>query len=821
MNYKYTFLAKKIIDKMSVIAKERDDGFVETQHLLLALLSLEEGVAYNACQEHGITYDAVVSHIEYTSKQDHKVGLAEASVGGEYSPMVEKVLSKAAQIAQKSGYPEIGSEHLLLAIMSVPNCTAFQVIDEITNSNWRNLTKSVFQTMSLAPTVVRDIVKNIMIDKPVRKQENNGFIERYTLDLTKKARDNQLDAVIGRETETERILQILCRRTKNNPCLLGEPGVGKTAVVEGLAWRIVSQDVPNALKNKRILTLDLSGLVAGSKYRGEFEERIKKIIAEVKQAGDIILFLDEIHTMVGAGSAEGTLDASNILKPALSRGEIQIIGATTYSEYKKYFEKDAALERRFQPVDIAEPTVDEAIEILRGIKGYYESYHNTVITDEAVVQAVKLSSRYINDRHLPDKAIDVLDEAASRISMSDQRPKQLNELDKELRKLDKEREDLIIAGEFEEAKLKKKEIAKIRRKAKKLEAEWLKQKVDSHGVGVDEVCEVVSMWTKIPLSKLGVSETAKLLELDNTLKSHVVAQDEAVTALAKAIRRGRTGIKDPKRPVGSFLFLGPTGVGKTELTKALADALFGSRDSMIRVDMSEYMESHSVSKLIGSPPGYVGFEERGQLTERVRKHPYSIILFDEIEKAHPDIFNVLLQILDDGHITDSTGRKVDFKNTVIIMTSNAGAASIVAPKHLGFANVADSKADYEKMKSDVLDEIKKIFKPEFLNRIDDIIVFHSLEKSDMYKIIDILIADLNKILAESLKISVVFDDAAKGFIIDESYDSKYGARPLKRALQNKIEDELADLVLSGKITEGKKVHITLKDKKLVFKVKKN
>ncbi len=821
MNYKYTFLAKKIIDKMSVIAKERDDGFVETQHLLLALLSLEEGVAYNACQEQGITYDAVVSHIEYTSKQDHKVGLAEASVGDEYSPMVEKVLSKAAQIAQKSGYPEIGSEHLLLAIMSVPNCTAFQVIDEITNSNWRNLTKSVFQTMSLAPTVVRDIVKNIMIDKPVRKQENNGFIERYTLDLTKKARENQLDAVIGRETETERILQILCRRTKNNPCLLGEPGVGKTAVVEGLAWRIVSQDVPNALKNKRILTLDLSGLVAGSKYRGEFEERIKKIIAEVKQAGDIILFLDEIHTMVGAGSAEGTLDASNILKPALSRGEIQIIGATTYSEYKKYFEKDAALERRFQPVDIAEPTVDEAIEILRGIKGYYESYHNTVITDEAVVQAVKLSSRYINDRHLPDKAIDVLDEAASRISMSDQRPKQLNELDKELRKLDKEREDLIIAGEFEEAKLKKKEIAKIRRKAKKLEAEWLKKKVDSHGVGVDEVCEVVSMWTKIPLSKLGVSETAKLLELDNTLKSHVVAQDEAVTALAKAIRRGRTGIKDPKRPVGSFLFLGPTGVGKTELTKALADALFGSRDSMIRVDMSEYMESHSVSKLIGSPPGYVGFEERGQLTERVRKHPYSIILFDEIEKAHPDIFNVLLQILDDGHITDSTGRKVDFKNTVIIMTSNAGAASIVAPKHLGFANVADSKADYEKMKSDVLDEIKKIFKPEFLNRIDDIIVFHSLEKSDMYKIIDILIADLNKILAESLKISVVFDDAAKGFIIDESYDSKYGARPLKRALQNKIEDELADLVLSGKITEGKKVHITLKDKKLVFKVKKN
>ena len=636
--------------------------------------------------------------------------------------------------------------------------------------------------------------------------------------MTKLAAEGKLDPVIGREKEIQRVIQITSRRTKNNPCLIGEPGVGKTAVVEGLALKIVEGDVPETIADKRLLTLDLSGMVAGSKYRGEFEERIKKVIAEVKAAGNILLFIDELHTIIGAGGAEGAIDASNILKPSLARGEVQIIGATTLEEYRKYIEKDAALERRFQPVNVEEPSEDETVEILKGIRPAYEKHHGVKISDAALVAAVKMSSRYINDRFLPDKAIDLIDEAASKTRLGVYlKPEAIKNLEDEIAAMDAQKEAAIKDEAYEKAgEIKKKQLKKLE-KLDKLKEKWDNDKHNKRMVvGENEIADVVSDWTKIPVKKLAMEESERLMNLEKILHERVVGQDEAVTAVAKAIRRGRVGLKDPKRPIGSFLFLGPTGVGKTELSKALADAMFGSENALIRVDMSEYMEKHSVSKMIGSPPGYVGYEEGGQLSEKVRRNPYSVILFDEIEKAHPDVFNILLQVLDDGHITDSTGRKVDFKNTVIIMTSNAGAQNIISPKNLGFASDNSKEHNHAVMKERVMEEVKSIFKPEFLNRIDETIVFHTLTKENIGSIVDILLASINKRIKEQMNMTIKLDEAARNYIIDNGYDEKYGARPLKRALQSKVEDELAEKILEGTFKSGDKVLVGLSDDKLTF-----
>ena len=648
------------------------------------------------------------------------------------------------------------------------------------------------------------------------------MLDQYSRDLTELARQKKLDPVIGRDAEIQRVIQILSRRTKNNPCLIGEPGVGKTAVVEGLALRIVEGEVPETIKDKRLVTLDLSGMVAGSKYRGEFEERIKRVIAEVRNAGNVILFLDEIHTIIGAGGAEGAIDASNILKPSLARGELQLIGATTLEEYRKHIEKDAALERRFQPVKVEEPTEEEAVDILMGLKSRYEEHHSVKITDEAVKAAVRLSKRYINDRFLPDKAIDLIDEASSRTRLLAYAvPADIKKLEKQIEELSQEKEAAIKKEKYDEASDIKKQQARKKTRLEKLKNKWREQ-MDTSELVVDEdiIAKTVAMWTKIPVTKIAEAESEKLINLEQTLHNRVIGQDEAVSAVAKAIRRGRVGLKDPNRPIGSFLFLGPTGVGKTELSKALADAMFGTDNSLIRVDMSEYMEKHTVSKLIGSPPGYVGYDEGGQLSEKVRRNPYSVVLFDEVEKAHPDVFNVLLQVLDDGHITDSTGRVVDFKNTVIIMTSNAGAENIVAPKSLGFASSSTDEQIHDDMKNKVMDEVRRMFRPEFLNRIDDIIVFHMLKKEQIGQIVDIMMKTINDRIMEQMKLSVELDDDAKAYIVDKGYDAKYGARPLRRTIQNEIEDELAERILEGKIKAGNRVLVTVKDKKLDFVLKR-
>lgn len=648
------------------------------------------------------------------------------------------------------------------------------------------------------------------------------MLDQYSRDLTELARQKKLDPVIGRDAEIQRVIQILSRRTKNNPCLIGEPGVGKTAVVEGLALRIVEGEVPETIKDKRLVTLDLSGMVAGSKYRGEFEERIKRVIAEVRNAGNVILFLDEIHTIIGAGGAEGAIDASNILKPSLARGELQLIGATTLEEYRKHIEKDAALERRFQPVKVEEPTEEEAVDILMGLKSRYEEHHSVKITDEAVKAAVRLSKRYINDRFLPDKAIDLIDEASSRTRLLAYAvPADIKKLEKQIEELSQEKEAAIKKEKYDEASDIKKQQTRKKTRLEKLKNKWREQ-MDTSELVVDEdiIAKTVAMWTKIPVTKIAEAESEKLINLEQTLHNRVIGQDEAVSAVAKAIRRGRVGLKDPNRPIGSFLFLGPTGVGKTELSKALADAMFGTDNSLIRVDMSEYMEKHTVSKLIGSPPGYVGYDEGGQLSEKVRRNPYSVVLFDEVEKAHPDVFNVLLQVLDDGHITDSTGRVVDFKNTVIIMTSNAGAENIVAPKSLGFASSSTDEQIHDDMKNKVMDEVRRMFRPEFLNRIDDIIVFHMLKKEQIGQIVDIMMKTINDRIMEQMKLSVELDDDAKAYIVDKGYDAKYGARPLRRTIQNEIEDELAERILEGKIKAGNRVLVTVKDKKLDFVLKR-
>ena len=722
------------------------------------------------------------------------------------------VLDRAREMADRFDSERIGTEHLLLAIIKEGDCAASRLLNTM-GANPQKLFVDILAAMGEDPAQYREEIQR------GRNEEATltPTLDQYSRDLTAMARVGRLDPVIGREKETERVIQILCRRGKNNPCLIGEPGVGKTAIVEGIAQSLVNGNVPDIVADKRLVSLDMSGLVAKSKYRGEFEDRIKKVINEVETAGNVLLFIDELHTIIGAGGAEGALDASNILKPALARGDVQVIGATTIEEYRKYIEKDAALERRFQPVQVEEPTEEESIEILKGLRKLYEKHHHVQITDEGVEASVRLSARYVNDRFLPDKAIDLMDEAAAKARLGMMHGSDdMMQLNREIHQTELDMEHALQEGDIEKARTLKETRENLQASREKLEKKnrrVSKNKVPV--VGENEIADVVAGWTKIPVSRLTESEASRLQKLEETLHKRVIGQEEAVSAVSKAVRRGRVGLKDPKRPIGSFLFLGPTGVGKTEVSKALAEAVFGNEESMIRVDMSEYMEKHSVSKLIGSPPGYVGHEDGGQLSEKVRRNPFSVILFDEIEKAHPDVFNILLQVLDDGHITDSQGRKVDFKNTIIIMTSNAGAQSIIEPKKLGFGAKEDEKQDHERMKASVMEEVKRIFKPEFLNRIDETIVFRALNKDDMKKIIGIMVRDLQKRCKEQLQIDLVVREAAKEFIVEKAYDRKYGARPLRRKLQDEVEDRLADALIRGEIHAKDRVIVTTKNKEII------
>ena len=811
MQIGFTKKAEEALELAAEAASELGHTSVGTEHILLGLLRQEDCVASEVLIENGADEDRIVAILEQLISQDNNVNVAEPD---SYTPRARRVLDQAAREAVRFKAQLIGTEHILIAIIKESESVALRLLNTI----GVNIQKTYVDLLIAMGEDSSAYKEDFQGNKPKNKKNPTAPLEQYSRDLTKLAAEGKLDPVIGREKEIQRVIQITSRRTKNNPCLIGEPGVGKTAVVEGLALKIVEGDVPETIADKRLLTLDLSGMVAGSKYRGEFEERIKKVIAEVKAAGNILLFIDELHTIIGAGGAEGAIDASNILKPSLARGEVQIIGATTLEEYRKYIEKDAALERRFQPVNVEEPSEDETVEILKGIRPAYEKHHGVKISDAALVAAVKMSSRYINDRFLPDKAIDLIDEAASKTRLGVYlKPDAIKSLEDEISAMDAQKEAAIKEEAYEKAgEIKKKQLKKLE-KLEKLKEKWENDKHNKRMiVGENEIADVVSDWTKIPVKKLAMEESERLMNLEKILHERVVGQDEAVTAVAKAIRRGRVGLKDPKRPIGSFLFLGPTGVGKTELSKALADAMFGSENALIRVDMSEYMEKHSVSKMIGSPPGYVGYEEGGQLSEKVRRNPYSVILFDEIEKAHPDVFNILLQVLDDGHITDSTGRKVDFKNTVIIMTSNAGAQNIISPKNLGFASDNSKEHNHAVMKERVMEEVKSIFKPEFLNRIDETIVFHTLTKENIGSIVDILLASINKRIKEQMNMTIKLDEAARNYIIDNGYDEKYGARPLKRALQSKVEDELAEKILEGTFKSGDTVLVGLSDDKLTF-----
>ena len=805
----YTDKAKKALNYANRLSRSSGCNYVGTEHILAGLLKEGTGVAAEVLTANNVELEALLKLIDELVAAGEEVTVADRDG---YSPRTQMVLDRAREMADRFDSERIGTEHLLLAIIKEGDCAASRLLNTM-GANPQKLFVDILAAMGEDPAQYREEIQR------GRNEEATltPTLDQYSRDLTAMARAGRLDPVIGRGKETERVIQILCRRGKNNPCLIGEPGVGKTAIVEGIAQSLVNGNVPDIVADKRLVSLDMSGLVAKSKYRGEFEDRIKKVINEVETAGNVLLFIDELHTIIGAGGAEGALDASNILKPALARGDVQVIGATTIEEYRKYIEKDAALERRFQPVQVEEPTEEESIEILKGLRKLYEKHHHVQITDEGVEASVRLSARYVNDRFLPDKAIDLMDEAAAKARLGMMHGSDdMMQLNREIHQTELDMEHALQEGDIEKARTLKETRENLQASREKLEKKnrrVSKNKVPV--VGENEIADVVAGWTKIPISRLTESEASRLQKLEETLHKRVIGQEEAVSAVSKAVRRGRVGLKDPKRPIGSFLFLGPTGVGKTEVSKALAEAVFGNEDSMIRVDMSEYMEKHSVSKMIGSPPGYVGHEDGGQLSEKVRRNPFSVILFDEIEKAHPDVFNILLQVLDDGHITDSQGRKVDFKNTIIIMTSNAGAQSIIEPKKLGFGAKEDEKQDHERMKASVMEEVKRIFKPEFLNRIDETIVFRALNKDDMKKIIGIMVRDLQKRCKEQLQIDLVVREAAKESIVEKAYDRKYGARPLRRKLQDEVEDRLADALIRGEIHTGDRVIVTTKNKEII------
>ncbi len=805
----YTDKAKKALNYANRLSRSSGCNYVGTEHILAGLLKEGTGVAAEVLTANNVELEALLKLIDELVAAGEEVTVADRDG---YSPRTQMVLDRAREMADRFDSERIGTEHLLLAIIKEGDCAASRLLNTM-GANPQKLFVDILAAMGEDPAQYREEIQR------GRNEEATltPTLDQYSRDLTAMARAGRLDPVIGREKETERVIQILCRRGKNNPCLIGEPGVGKTAIVEGIAQSLVNGNVPDIVADKRLVSLDMSGLVAKSKYRGEFEDRIKKVINEVETAGNVLLFIDELHTIIGAGGAEGALDASNILKPALARGDVQVIGATTIEEYRKYIEKDAALERRFQPVQVEEPTEEESIEILKGLRKLYEKHHHVQITDEGVEASVRLSARYVNDRFLPDKAIDLMDEAAAKARLGMMHGSdEMMQLNREIHQTELDMEHALQEGDIEKARTLKETRENLQASREKLEKKnrrVSKNKVPV--VGENEIADVVAGWTKIPVSRLTESEASRLQKLEETLHKRVIGQEEAVSAVSKAVRRGRVGLKDPKRPIGSFLFLGPTGVGKTEVSKALAEAVFGNEESMIRVDMSEYMEKHSVSKMIGSPPGYVGHEDGGQLSEKVRRNPFSVILFDEIEKAHPDVFNILLQVLDDGHITDSKGRKVDFKNTIIIMTSNAGAQSIIEPKKLGFGAKEDEKQDHERMKASVMEEVKRIFKPEFLNRIDETIVFRALNKDDMKKIIGIMVCDLQKRCKEQLQIDLVVREAAKESIVEKAYDRKYGARPLRRKLQDEVEDRLADALIRGEIHAKDRVIVTTKNKEII------
>ncbi len=799
----YTEQAESALKRAQKISARMQHPYTGTEHILLGLLDEKDSTAGQVLAGAGVTRKGLEEMIDQLIAPEGGVLLEE---GRGFTPRAKKILDDAVAEAKRFHEEQAGTEHILIAILKDGECVGYRLLNTM-NIHLRELYTALVASMGERASEYKDEAKNT----------GTQTLEQFSRDLTALAEDGKLDPVIGREEEIQRVIQVLSRRTKNNPCLIGEPGVGKTAIVEGLAARIAEGRVPETIRDKRLCILDLTAMVAGSKYRGEFEERIKNVIDEVRRDGQVLLFIDELHTIIGAGGAEGAMDASNILKPAMARGEIQIIGATTLEEYRKHIEKDAALERRFQPITVEEAGVEQTIEILKGLRPYYEKHHQVTITDEALEAAARLSERYVNDRFLPDKAIDLMDEAAAglKIGRYDKTESQA-EKNCELPKVREELEQALIRGDLEAAR------------ASRIRLEELEQAEERHTshrgkrtpvLTEAQIADTVSKWTKIPVQRLAEAESQRLRRLEQTLHKRVIGQDEAVSAVAKAVKRGRVGLKDPKRPIGSFLFLGPTGVGKTELSKALAEVLFGKEDALIRVDMSEYMEKHSVAKIIGSPPGYVGHDDGGQLSEKVRRNPYAVILFDEIEKAHPDVFNILLQVLDDGHITDSQGRKVDFKNTVIIMTSNAGAGAIVSPKKLGFASAEDAKQDYEFMKNSVMNEVKQIFKPEFLNRIDETLVFHTLQKDEIAKIAGLLLEELTKRCRDQLSIEVSFKDSVRKWLAETGYDAKYGARPLKRVIQNKLEDPMADEILTGKIKNGDHVDVKVVNGKVKISVR--
>ena len=813
MQEKFTRQAKAALKLAESAARSWKHSYIGTEHILVGLLDEQEGTAGKILEEFGVDREKLESLI---TKLIAPSGVLVAEKSAGYSPRAQKVREQAVKEAEKQNEDLAGTEHLLLAMLKETDCVGTRLLYTM----GVNIQKLYSAVLAAAGIDTNAIPEELQMSKNQKGKQGSTTLtlDQYSRDLTAMAADGNLDPVVGRDKEIARLIQILSRRTKNNPCLVGEPGVGKTAIVEGLAQRIISGMVPESVKNKRVVVLDLSGMVAGSKYRGEFEERIRNVINEVRSNQGILLFIDELHTIIGAGGAEGALDASNILKPSLSRGEIQLIGATTLEEYRKYIEKDAALERRFQPVTVEEPSEEEAIEILKGLRPYYEKHHGVAIEDSALEAAVKMSERYINDRFLPDKAIDIIDEAASKVRLGGCRmAPEVDALELELYEIQKDKEKAVKQADLSLAKelqARQREIETEISKYKEKEERRNKRKKIS--VTETSVADIISDWTKIPVQRLTEGETKRLARLEKELHKRVIGQEEAVKAVAQAVKRGRVGLKDPNRPIGSFLFLGPTGVGKTELSKALAEAVFGSEQAMIRVDMSEYMEKHSVSKLIGSPPGYVGYDEGGQLSEKVRRNPYSVLLFDEIEKAHPDVFNILLQVLDDGHITDAHGRKVDFKQTIIIMTSNAGAQAIIEPKKLGFLSNNDEKQDYERMKSGVMEEVRRLFKPEFLNRIDEIMVFHPLNKTHIKKIVNIMLKTLEKRCKEQLDIQLKITESVKDFLAEAGFDSKYGARPLRRAIQTKLEDPMANALLEGTIKRGDTVRIQLHQKEIHF-----